>query len=45
MFGNLMIFASGVCASSPSSVNASPMRCSSFKCSGKLAIIRPASEI
>ncbi|CSI29410.1 Uncharacterised protein [Vibrio cholerae] len=39
------MFASGVFASSPSSVNASLIRCSSVKCSGKLARIRPANEI
>ena len=45
MFGSLMMFASGVLASSPNSVSASGMRCSSVRLSGKLARMRPASEM
>ena len=40
-----MMFASGVLAKAPSSDKASPSFCSSFKYSGKFAIILPASEI
>ncbi len=45
MFGSLMMLASGVWASSPSSASASPIRCSSVRRSGKAAMIRPASEM
>lgn len=45
MLGSLTMLASGVFASSPSSLNASPIRCDSDKCSGKLAIILPANEM
>ena len=45
MLGSLMMFASGVLASRPSSARASPMRCASARLSGKLAMIRPASEM
>ena len=45
MFGSLMMFASGVLASSPSSARASAMRWPSSRHSGKTAMIRPASEM
>ena len=45
MFGSLMMLATGVVASSPSSVSASPTRWSSVRCSGKSARMRPASEM
>ncbi len=45
MFGSLMMLAPGVLASSPSSVSASAMRWSSWRYSGKTAMIRPASEM
>ena len=45
MFGSLMTFASGVFTSSPSSARSSLMRCSSVRKSGKVARMRPASEI
>ena len=45
MFGSLMMFASGVLASSPSSVSASGTRCSSVSRSGNCARMRPASEM
>ena len=45
MFGNLMILASGVLASSPNSVKASGCFCSGVKYSGNTARMRPASEI
>ena len=45
IFGSLMMFASGALASSPSSVSASGIRCSSVRLSGKLARMRPASEM
>ena len=45
MFGSLMMFASGVLASSPSSASASGTRCSSVSGSGNWARIRPASEM
>ena len=45
MFGSLMMFASGVLASSPSSASASATRCSSVRRSGNWARMRPASEM
>ena len=45
MLGSLMMFASGVLASSPSSASASSMRCSGVRRSGKLAMMRPAREM
>ncbi len=45
MFGSLMILASGVVASSPSSAKASLSRWSSRSTSGKAATMRPASEM
>ncbi len=45
MFGSLMMLASGVCASSPSSASASGTRWSSSSSSGNWARIRPASEM
>ena len=45
MFGSLMMFASGVLASSPSSASASGTRCSSSRRSGNCARMRPASEM
>ncbi len=39
------MFASGVVASWPSSASASPIRCSSVRCSGKAARIRPPREM
>ena len=45
MLGSLMMLASGFLASSPSSDSASATRCSSLKCSGNCARIRPASEM
>ena len=45
MFGSLMMLASGVCASSPSSARASPTRRSSASRSGNCASMRPASEM
>ena len=45
MFGSLTMFASGLVASFPSSARASPIFWSSERYSGKLAIIRPASEM
>ena len=39
------MLASGVFANSPSSANASSIRCSAVKYLGKLEIIRPANEI
>jgi hypothetical protein len=39
------MLASGVRASSPSSASASPMRWSSVSRSGKVAMMRPASEM
>ena len=45
MFGSLMMFASGVLASSPSSLSASGTRCSSVSRSGNCARMRPASEM
>jgi hypothetical protein len=44
-FGSLMMFASGVVASAPSSARASGTCCTSVRCSGKLARIRAASEM
>ena len=46
MFGSLMMLASGVLASSPSSASASATRCSSRRGGpGSAARIRPASEM
>ena len=45
MFGSLMMFASGVVASSPSSARASSIRWSSESHSGNAARIRPAREM
>jgi hypothetical protein len=45
MFGSLMMLASGVKASSPSSARRSGMRWASVRQSGKLAMMRPASEM
>ena len=45
MFGSLMMLASGVLASAPSSARASGMRWSSSRYSGKPAMMRPASEM
>ena len=45
MFGSLMMLASGVLASSPSSVSASGTCCSSLSRSGNWARMRPASEM
>ena len=45
MLGSLMMFASGLVASSPSSASASSIRCSSVSRSGNCAMIRPASEM
>jgi hypothetical protein len=45
MFGSLVMFATGVSASAPSSARASPIRCSSVSRSGNVAMIRPASEM
>jgi hypothetical protein len=44
-FGSLMMFASGVFASSPSSARASSIRWLSSRNSGKLAMMRPAREM
>ncbi|MNC37459.1 hypothetical protein D3C75_860250 [compost metagenome] len=45
MFGSLMMLASGVVASLPSSARWSPIFWSSLKYSGKLARMRPAREM
>ena len=45
MLGSLMMLASGVVASAPSSARASSRRCSSVSRSGNCAMIRPASEM
>ena len=45
MFGSLMMLASGVLASSPSSASASATCCSGVRRSGNCARIRPASEM
>ena len=45
MFGNLMIFPSGVLASSPNAANSSGTLCSGFSLSEKCAMRRPATEI
>ncbi len=45
MFGSLMMFASGVFASAPSSASASAWRWSSDSRSGNWAMIRPAREM
>ena len=45
MFGSFMMLASGFVASSPSSVSSSPIRCAGVSFSGKLARMRPASEM
>ena len=43
--GSLMMLASGVVASAPSSARSSLIRCSSVRCSGNRARMRPASEM
>jgi hypothetical protein len=45
MLGSLMMFASGVLASSPSSARSSFTRCAGASESGKFARMRPASEM
>ncbi len=45
MFGSLMMLASGVFASSPSSARSSAWRCAGLSDSGNAARIRPASEM
>ena len=45
MFGSLMMLASGLVASAPSSASSSLCRCAGVSFSGKLARMRPASEI
>ncbi len=45
MFGSLMMLASGVFASSPSSARASAIRWLSSRYSGNTAMIRPAREM
>ena len=45
MFGSLMMLASGVLASSPSSASSSAMRWSPLRRSGNWARMRPASEM
>ena len=45
MLGSLMMLASGVATSAPSSARASPTRCPSVSRSGKPARMRPASEM
>jgi hypothetical protein len=45
MFGSLMMFASGVLASAPSSASASSMRWSSGRRSANWAMMRPESEM
>jgi len=45
MLGSLMMLASGVVASSPSSARSSATRCSSVRRSGNWARIRPAREM
>lgn len=45
MFGSLMMFASGVLASAPSSARASGMVCSGVSLSGNAARILPAREM
>src|ERR1700733_2713640 len=45
MLGSLMMLASGLVASSPSSVSSSLIRCAEVSFSGKLARMRPASEM
>ena len=45
MLGSLMMLASGVLASAPSSASASPTRWSALSRSGNNARIRPASEM
>jgi hypothetical protein len=45
MFGSLMMFASGVVTSSPSSASASGTRCSSLSSSGNWERIRAAREM
>ena len=45
MLGSLMMFASGFSASWPSSASSSPIRCAGVSFSGKLAMMRPVSEM
>src|ERR1700681_3537272 len=45
MLGSLMMLASGLVASAPSSVSSSLIRCAGVSLSGKLARMRPASEM
>ena len=45
MLGSFMMLASGFNVSSPSSVSSSLIRCAGFSFSGKLAMMRPASEM
>ena len=45
MFGSLMMFASGVVASCPSSARSSLWRCPGVRLSGNDARMRPASEM
>ena len=45
MLGSLMMLASGVLASAPSSVSASPTCCSGLSRSGNWARMRPAREM
>ena len=45
MLGSFMMLASGFVASSPSSVSSSLIRCAGVSFSGKLAMMRPASEM
>ena len=45
MFGSLMIFAAGVFVRSPRVASASGSFCASASFSGKLAMMRPASEM
>src|SRR5262249_25177023 len=45
MLGSLMMLASGLVASWPSSVSSSLIRCAGVSFSGKLARIRPAKEV
>ena len=45
MLGSLMTFASGVFTNSPRAARSSSWRCSSVRYSGKVAMMRPASEM
>ena len=45
MLGSFMMLASGLVASTPSSVSSSLIRCAGVSFSGKLAMMRPASEM